>query len=264
MSAYRKFLEIREKNNSILCVGLDTSIDKLPALFSPTVDSMLAFNKEIIDATKGIVCAYKINFAFYEQYGIKGMEVLKGTISHIPADIFVIADAKRGDIGNTSKAYAKSVFEYFGADSITANPYMGRDSVEPFLDYADKFVFLLALTSNPGSNDFQRLEDGGKPIYHHVISKSSEWAGTEQLGYVCGATHPAELADIRKIIPNHLLLIPGIGAQGGDVEAVLDANSAGPAIINSSRAIIYASGGTDFAEKAMQAAEESRAKFNRQ
>lgn len=262
MNAYEKFLKIRAKNNSILCVGLDTSIDKLPVIFNSNVGSMLAFNKEIINATKDLVCAFKINFAFYEQYGIEGMEVLEKTIALIPDDIFIIADAKRGDIGNTSKAYAKSVFEYFGADSITVNPYMGRDSVEPFLDYTEKFVFLLALTSNPGSNDFQRLEDSGKPVYFHVISKSSKWSGVEQLGYVCGATHPSELKDIRELIPENLLLIPGIGAQGGDVDAVLEANSSGPAIINSSRAIIYASNGKDFAEKARLAAERSRAQFN--
>ncbi len=262
MNAYQKFLEIRAKNNSILCVGLDTSIDKLPAMFDSNVSSMLSFNEEIINATKYLVCAYKLNFAFYEQYGVEGMEILAKTIALIPDDIFIIADAKRGDIGNTSKAYAKSVFDYFGADSITVNPYMGRDSVEPFLEYTDKIVFLLALTSNPGSYDFQRLTDSGKPVYHHVISKSSKWSGAGQLGYVAGATHPAELKDIRRLVPENLLLIPGIGAQGGDVEAVLKANANGPAIINSSRAIIYASGGVDFAEKARRAAEESKTMFN--
>jgi orotidine-5'-phosphate decarboxylase len=246
MNAFKKFEEIREKNNSILCVGLDSEIEKLPIKFKRDVASLFDFNRVIIDATKDLVCAYKINFAFYEQYGIEGFEVLKKTFEYIPEDIFTIADAKRGDIGNTSKAYAKSCFEYFGADSITVSPYMGQDSVQPFLDYNDKMVFILALTSNKGSMDFQRLVADEKPIFKHIVDKSMTWANHENIGYVVGATHPNVLKELRDSIPNNCFLIPGIGAQGGSIEDTIKANSNGPAIINVSRSIIFASDALDF------------------
>ena len=254
MNSYEKYQIAKEKNNSILCVGLDTDINKLPGGLLKDAEGMLEFNRQIIEATKDLVCSFKINFAFYETLGAAGFEILNKTIEIIPDNIFIIADAKRGDIGNTSKSYADSCFNYFKADAITVHPYMGIDSVSPFLSFKDKFVFLLALTSNPGSNDFQQLICDGKPLFQHTIEKSAEWAGKDNLGYVVGATHPDDLIKIRQIIPDRLLLIPGVGTQGGDTEAILKANNNADAIINVSRDIIYASSGTDFAEKARERA----------
>ncbi len=262
MNALEKLKKIREEKKSLLCVGLDTDINKLPQGIGRSVDGILEFNKSIIESTAGYAAAYKINFAFYEQYGVRGFEILKETFGMIPQEIFTIADAKRGDIGNTSKAYAVSCFDYFGADSVTVNPYMGYDSVSPFLEYKDKMVFLLCLTSNSGSNDFQRLGSSGMPVYRHVYHASSKWAPEDMLGYVIGATHPGELAEIREDIPGRVLLIPGIGAQGGDIEAVIKANAGGPALINVSRSVIYASSGADFAEKAAEKAKYYMDEFN--
>lgn len=233
----------------MLCVGLDPDIDKLPQKYSCKVSSILDFNKEIIDSTYDHCCGYKLNFAFFERYGVEGYEILKKTFEHIPSDRFTIADAKRGDIGNTSKAYASSVFEYFEADSITVSPYMGEDSVKPFLDFADKLTFILCLTSNNGARDFQKLTSNGKLIYEHVLSKSLSWGAKENLGFVTGATRPEELSNIRKKALDNVLLIPGIGAQGGDIKSTISANASGPALINSSRGIIYASSENDFANK---------------
>lgn len=246
MNAYEKFIDCREKNNSLLCVGLDTDVGKLPQGISKDISGIYEFNKKVIEATKDLVCAYKINFAFYEQYGTAGIEIMKKTFDLIPHGIFTIADAKRGDIGNTSSAYAKSVFEYFGADSVTLSPYMGSDSIQPFLEHKSKMAFLLALTSNKGSADFQRLQSGGEPFYKHVIKRSAQWAGKDNLGYVIGATHPGELVEIRNEIPDRVILIPGVGSQGGDTAAVLKANNSGPAMINVSRDIIYTSHEADF------------------
>ncbi|MDA3844318.1 MAG: orotidine-5'-phosphate decarboxylase [Candidatus Kapabacteria bacterium] len=263
MNTYKKLEAATKKNNSILCCGLDSDVNKIPEFLGRDLDGILEFNRLIIEATKDLVNSYKINFAFYEQYGTEGFDILKKTFEFIPDDIVTIADAKRGDIGNTSKSYAKSCFEYFNADSITVNPYMGYDSYAPFLEYEDKMVFLLALTSNPGSADFQRLIADGKPIYRHVFEKTMARTDDAQLGYVVGATHPDELADLRAIAPKRVLLIPGVGAQGGDVESVIKANTGGPCVINASRGIIYASAGKDFAEKAREKTEFFRAQFNR-
>lgn len=246
MKAYEKFKNIRNINSSILCVGLDTDINKFPARFSKGIDSIIDFNKAIIDATKDLVCAYKMNFAFYEQYGAQGMDILEETFEYIPDDIFTIADAKRADIGNTSAAYAKSVFDVFNADSITVNPYMGSDSIEPFFENKDKYVFVLALTSNPGSTDYQRLIANGKPIYRCVIEKASHDYAPDQLGFVVGATHPEEITEIREYCQDNMFLIPGVGAQGGDIEAVIKSNGNSPAMINVSRGVIYPSGEGDF------------------
>lgn len=242
-------------NKTFLCAGLDTDIKKLPSHMEKSVDNIIEFNRSIIEATKDLVCSYKINFAFYEQYGAKGFEILKETFDIIPDDIFTIADAKRGDIGNTSGAYAKSCFDYFGADSVTVNPYMGKDSVMPFLEHKDKIVFLLALTSNPGSDDFQKIISKDKDIYKYVIEKSSEWASPDNIGYVTGATHPREISDIRKIIPENPLLIPGIGAQGGNLDGVLNAVKGTTALINASRSLIYASSDKNFANISRKVAE---------
>jgi orotidine-5'-phosphate decarboxylase len=246
MNAYDKLSRIQKLNNSMLCVGLDPDIGRLPKHMEPNLSSILDFNHVVIEATKDIVCSYKINFAFYEQYGVEGFEILKATFDMIPDYIFTIADAKRGDIGNTSKAYAKSSFEYFNADSVTVNPYMGHDSVLPFLEYTDKMIFLLAITSNNGSLDFQRLVSDKKPIYKHVIEKSKAWADPKNLGYVIGATHPDVLKQIRNFLPANYLLIPGIGVQGGSVEETIKANNKGPAVVNVSRSVIYASHGLDY------------------
>ena len=262
MKTFEKIQSIRQKNHSILCVGLDTNIEKLPKIFDKNVESILKFNKSIIDATSDLVCAYKINFAFYEQYGVEGFSIIKKTIEYIGKNIVVIADAKRGDIGNTSKAYAKSVFEYFNADAITVNPYMGQDSIKPFLDFKDKMTFVLAVTSNRGSLDFQRIMSNGKPIYQYVIDKSKKWADSKILGYVIGATHPDVLKQIRQDLPNNCFLIPGIGAQGGSIIETIQANQNGPAIINVSRSIIYASIGDDYIDSVRKQAEFFKNSFN--
>lgn len=262
MNAFDKLINSTEKNKTLLCVGLDTDIDKIPIQFQNGLEGILDFNKAIIEATSDLVNSYKLNFAFYEQYGIEGMMILKKTIEHIPNNILKIADAKRGDIGNTSKSYAKAAFEAFGCDAITVSPYMGEDSIKPFLEYKDKMTFILCLTSNQGSNDFQRLEFNGKPLYKSVLEKTILWGSKEQVGYVVGATHPNELMGIREIAQENPLLIPGIGAQGGDLEATLKANQNAPAMINASRAVIYASSGLDFAEKAREKALEYQMLMN--
>ena len=255
MNSYEKLTEAIKRSDSLLCIGLDSDISRLPESVEKSLSGLFLFNLKIIEATRSFASAYKLNFAFYEQYGSEGFVVLKETINSIPEDKFIIADAKRGDIGNTSKAYAKSVFEYFKADAITVSPYMGSDSLKPFLEYDDKMIFVLALTSNPGSKDFQRLQCEGKPLFQQVIETTSEYGNKYNTGYVVGATHPEDLKLIRKIIPEHYLLIPGVGTQGGDVHAVLDANAGGPVIINVSRDIIYSSGLEIFAEAAAQKAE---------
>jgi orotidine-5'-phosphate decarboxylase len=240
---------------SFLCVGLDTDIKKIPPHLLNEEDPVFAFNKSIIDATAEYAVAYKPNTAFYEVYGAKGWASLEKTINYIKekhSGIFVIADAKRGDIGNTSANYARAFFETLKADALTVAPYMGVDSVEPFLGFEDKWVVLLALTSNKGSKDFQYLNAEGKELYKNVLMKSQEWADDNKMMYVVGATHPEELGEIRKMLPNHFFLVPGVGAQGGDLQAVArhGLNSQIGLLVNSSRGIIYASNGEDFAEKA--------------
>lgn len=262
MQAFQKLQEATARNNSVLCVGLDTELSKLPGHFPREKESIIRFNEEIISATKDCVNSYKINFAFYEQYGRHAFGLIERTIAAIPKDIMIIADAKRGDIGNTSRAYANAVFNELKCDSVTVSPYMGGDSVKPFLEYEEKMVFLLCLTSNPGSRDFEYLNSGGMPLYKHVMKRSMEWADEKRLGYVVGATHPSELAELREMAGGHAFLIPGIGAQGGDAEATLKANGAAPALVNLSRAVIYASPEKDFAEKARETALSYRDLFN--
>lgn len=240
---------------SFLCVGLDTDIKKIPQHLLNEEDPVFAFNKAIIDATSEYAVAYKPNTAFYEVYGAKGWASLEKTINYIKEnhpEIFVIADAKRGDIGNTSANYARAFFETLKADALTVAPYMGVDSVEPFLGFDDKWVVLLALTSNKGSKDFQYLNAEGKELYKNVLMKSQEWADDNKMMYVVGATHPEELGEIRQMLPNHFFLVPGVGAQGGDLQAVAKhgLNDQFGLLVNSSRGIIYASNGEDFAEKA--------------
>lgn len=242
---------------SFLCIGLDTDIQKIPEHLLKFDDPVFEFNKQIIDSTKDLCVAYKLNTAFYESNGINGWKSLMKTIEYIPKNIFSIADAKRGDIGNTSKMYAKTFFETMDFDSITVNPYMGSDSVEPFLDFNNKWVILLALTSNKGSEDFQNFSNQSNvKLYQQVIEKSINWSDDSRIMYVVGATKSDSLKEIRKIIPDHFLLIPGVGAQGGSLDDVVKfgMNKDCGLLINSSRSIIYAGHGENFAENAREAA----------
>ena len=247
---------------TFLCVGLDTDINKIPAHLKNEDDPIFAFNKAIIDATAPYCVAYKPNLAFYECYGLKGMLAFEKTIQYIkenPPNHFIIDDAKRGDIGNTSKMYAQTFFEEYNLDSVTVAPYMGEDSVKPFLEYDGKWVILLALTSNKGSHDFQLTEDKqGERIFEKVLKKSQEWGTTENLMYVVGATQGKMFEDIRRIAPEHFLLVPGVGAQGGSLQEVCKYGMTKDCglLVNSSRGIIYASADTDFAEVAAVKAKE--------
>ena len=247
---------------TFLCVGLDTDINKIPAHLKNEDDPIFAFNKAIIDATAPYCVAYKPNLAFYECYGLKGMIAFEKTIKYLKENHpshFIIADAKRGDIGNTSKMYAQTFFEEYNLDSVTVAPYMGEDSVKPFLEYDGKWVILLALTSNKGSHDFQLTEDKqGERLFEKVLKKSQEWGTTENLMYVVGATQGKMFEDIRRIAPNHFLLVPGVGAQGGSLQEVCKYGMTKDCglLVNSSRGIIYASKDEDFAEIAGQKAKE--------
>lgn len=237
-----------------MCVGLDTDIKKIPSSLLETEDPIFEFNKQIIDATAAYCVAYKPNLAFYEAQGPTGLESLQKTIEYIPKEIFTIADAKRGDIGNTSSLYARAFFETMNFDSITVAPYMGEDSVAPFLQYGGKWVILLALTSNKGSYDFQDLEivESGSKLYQEVLQISQRWGSIENLMYVVGATKAESLVDIRKLVPDHFLLVPGVGAQGGSLKEVAKhgMNKDCGLLVNSSRGVIYASSEKDFAAKA--------------
>lgn len=240
---------------SFLCIGLDVDLAKIPQYLLQLEDPIFEFNKAIIDATHDLCVSYKPNTAFYEAYGIKGWQSLQKTINYINdnyPEIFTIADAKRGDIGNTSSMYAKAFFEDLNFDSVTVAPYMGKDSVEPFLEFKNKYTILLALTSNEGAFDFQTLQVNGNELYKQVLETSKTWKNSENLMYVVGATKAEYFKEIRKIVPNSFLLVPGVGAQGGSLSEVCKygMNDTIGLLINSSRAIIYASNGIDFAKKA--------------
>jgi orotidine-5'-phosphate decarboxylase len=256
------FQQIKNKR-SFLCVGLDTDIQKIPEHLFDTEDPVFTFNKEIIDATASYAVAYKPNLAFYESLGTQGWQSLEKTVTYIREnypDIFLIADAKRGDIGNTSGLYARAFFETLEFDAVTVAPYMGEDSVKPFLAYPGKWVILLALTSNKGAADFQYLEDknSGDRLFESVLKTSQNWGSAENMMYVVGATKAERLKEIRSIVPDHFLLVPGVGAQGGSLQEVArnGMNSTCGLLVNSSRNIIYASDGEDFAQKAGEAAKE--------
>jgi orotidine-5'-phosphate decarboxylase len=250
-----------KKKNSFLCIGLDVDLNKIPKHLLSEEDPVFAFNKAIIDATHQLCVAYKPNTAFYEAYGLKGWKALEKTINYLNEnypDIFTIADAKRGDIGNTSTMYAKAFFEDLAFDSVTVAPYMGKDSVEPFLAFENKYTIMLALTSNEGAFDFQTKIVEGKELYKHVLETSKSWKNSINLMYVVGATKAEYLADIRTIVPDSFLLVPGVGAQGGNLQDVCKygMNDNVGLLINSSRGILYASQSEDFAEAAFQKAKE--------
>ncbi len=250
----KSFLKQRiQKVGSVLTIGLDTAVEKLPSSVHADV---LAFNKAIIDATRDECIAYKPNFAFYEALGPQGWNILQKTIEYIGDDHFIIADAKRGDIGNTSAMYAKAVFNEMGCDAITVNPYMGEDCVTPFFQDG-KWVIALALTSNKGSQDFQqKVLSNGNKLYQEVMQTTASWGSADNTMFVLGATHPSEVEACRKSFPYHFFLIPGIGAQGGDLDAICEAglNSEGGLLINASRSILYAGSDTDFADQAKKEA----------
>ncbi len=257
----QQLIEQIQKKKSFLCVGLDTDINKIPQDLLALEDPVFEFNKQIITKTAEFAVAYKPNTAFYEVYGAKGWQSLERTIQYIKInypDIFIIADAKRGDIGNTSANYAKAFFETLKADALTVAPYMGKDSVEPFLGFDDKWVVLLALTSNKGSQDFQYLNVGERMLHQQVLQTATTWASSEKMMFVVGATHPEELGEIRKMLPDYFFLVPGVGAQGGDLQAVAKhgLNKDCGLLVNSSRGIIYASNKFDFAERAAEEAQK--------
>ncbi len=257
MTFLKRIREVQSDRDSLLCIGLDADPEKIPAHLQSMENPVLEFNRQIIDATQDLVCAYKPNLAFYEALGERGMVALRETVKLIPKSILTIGDGKRGDIGNTAERYAQSLFNDFRFDAVTVNPYMGFDSVEPFSKNPEKGVFILALTSNPGSKDFQRLKVNARPMYEKIVRAAKQWNSNQNLGLVVGATHPKELQSIRRIVPEMPILIPGIGKQGGDLKSAIrfgcDKNGQ-LAIINASRSIIYASSGMDFAEAARKEA----------
>ena len=264
MSFVDKLWTTSRRNRSLLCVGLDPDPSLMP------LADIFEFNRCIIDATADVVCAYKPNMAFYEAAGLDGLKALLRTVEYVPDGIPVISDAKRGDIGNTARAYARSVFEGFGFDAVTVNPYLGKDALDPFFEYADRGVFVLCRTSNPGARDFQdlpvRLGEDEMPLYQAVALRAREWNTRGNVGLVVGATYPDEIARVRALCPDMPFLVPGVGAQGGDLEAAvragLDVRGRG-VIVNVSRQVLYASKGPDFADAARLAAEKARDDINR-
>jgi len=255
----KELIDTIRKKSSFLCVGLDSDLSKIPQHLMKEDDPVFEFNKQIIDATIDLAVAYKPNLAFYESEGMKGWISLERTISYLNMkrnEVFIIADAKRGDIGNTSRHYAKAFFDILNVDAVTVAPYMGSDSVQPFLVYPGKWVILLALTSNKGASDFQYLETDGGHMFEHVLQTSSLWGSPENMMYVVGATQARQLEVIRKIVPDHFLLVPGVGAQGGSLHEVAKYGMTKDVglLVNASRSILFASNGEDFAEKAREEA----------
>lgn len=267
MNFKEKLHQATRRHSSLVCVGLDTDVAKLPYGVRDKQDPILYFNQKIIDATADLVCCYKPNFAFYGALGASGFATLQRTIEHVPDHVPVLVDAKVGDIGNTADQYAKKFFSALDADALTVTPYMGYDAVAPFTSYKNKTTFLVCLTSNPGADDFEKQQMGDRPLYEHVIAKAHEWNAANNIGLVIGATQPEHFARVRELAPELPLLIPGIGAQGGDVATAVkngqDKNGAG-IIVNSSRGIIFASQGDDYAEAARAAALALRDAINAQ
>jgi len=255
MKFKERISQLVKERKSLICVGLDTDPSKIPEHLKTLDNPILEFNKQIISATSDVCLAYKPNIAFYEVLGKEGWEILRATLEAIPSQVLTIIDAKRGDIGNSSRMYAKAIFEHLGADAVTVSPYLGEDSLAPFFEYKDKFAFVLALTSNPSSQDFQLLEFGGKPLYHIVAESVQKWNKNDNLGLVVGASHPDKIKEMRELSGNLPFLIPGVGAQGGDLETASKYgtdNGKSIALINVSRSVIYASSEVDFAEKARE------------
>lgn len=254
-----------QKNHSLVCVGLDPDLARFPEALRRTDDAIFTFNRAIIEQTADVACAYKLNLAFYEAHGPRGLEALERTIRAVPDEVVVIGDAKRGDIDNTARMYASALFEYYRFDAATVNPYQGRDAVQPFLDYQDRGVFVLCLNSNASAREFQDLQVNGHPLYLEVAQAAGRWNAYGNAGLVVGATNADALTGIRETAPDMPLLIPGIGTQGGDLKTVvrhgLDRHGAG-ILVNSSRSILYASSGPDFAAAARQAAIQLRDEIN--
>ena len=265
MNFSQRLRAIQRKSRSLLCIGLDTDINKVPEFLFAYGDPIFEFNRRIIDATRDLVCAYKLNLAFYESTGEHGWYTVHQTLARIPDDIVTIGDAKRGDIGNSAERYARLIVHDYEFTACTVNPYMGSDSVHPFIASRAQGAFILALTSNPGAKDFQYLKVGGRPLYERVVAKVKRWNTRKNCGLVVGATRPRELRRIRKLAPDMPILIPGIGAQGGDLKLTVrfgcDCNGE-MAVINASRSILYASGGEDFADAARAAAISLRDEIN--
>ena len=257
MNVQQLITQIKQKK-SYLCIGLDSDITKIPKHLQSFPDAVFSFNKAIIDATKNFCVSYKINTAFYEAQGVKGWETIEKTVDYIGDEHFKIADAKRGDIGNTSAQYAKTFFKTFNFDAVTVAPYMGEDSVRPFLEYNNKVTIVLGLTSNAGAKDFELQKTGNDFLYEKVIKTVATWGSTNNLMFVAGATQASELAGIRKIIPEHFLLVPGVGTQGGSLQEVskFGINKNGGLLVNVSRAIIFANTGENFANEAKHAAQQ--------
>jgi orotidine-5'-phosphate decarboxylase len=265
MNFVQRLRKIQRKHKSLLCIGLDTDINKIPEFLFEYGDPVYEFNRRIIDATKDLVCAYKINLAFYESTGEHGWYTVHQTLARIPEEIVTIGDAKRGDIGNSAEMYAKLLVDDYEFAASTVNPYMGEDSVQPFIKNKEQGAFVLALTSNPGARDFQYLKVNGRPLYEHVVARTKKWNTKKNIGLVVGATRPQELQRIRRMVPDMPILIPGVGAQGGDLQAAVryGCDKKGElAVINASRSIIYASRGEDFAKKAREAAKAMRDEIN--
>jgi orotidine-5'-phosphate decarboxylase len=265
MKFYSKLRAIQRKNNSLLCVGLDPDVRRIPGHLLSQKDAVVEFCRCIIAQTSDLVCAYKLNLAFFETLGEAGWSTIHRVLELVPPEVVTIGDGKRGDIGNTAEMYARALFSDFKFDAATVHPYMGQDSVQPFVTDRDHGAFILALTSNPGARDFQSLKVKGKPLYEHVIARAKKWNSNGNIGIVVGATRAVQLRDIRHLIPSVPLLVPGVGAQGGDLRAAVrygcDADGE-MAIINASRSILYASPGADFAEAARRSAMTMRDEMN--
>ena len=262
----KKYQTASQRNNSLLCIGLDTDISKLPKSVLNSSNPVLYFNKKIIDATSDLVCCYKPNYAFYGVLGDRGWSTLRETIEYIPKDIPVLVDAKIGDIGNTSSLYARMFFEELNADALTVTPYMGEDCVLPFLDYRDRTTFIVCLTSNKGADDFEKRLSDGSPLFEHVIKKALEWSPNKNCGLVIGATQPEYFSRVRLLAPDMPLLIPGIGAQGGNPKEVVihgQDSRGGGIIVNSSRGIIFSSPNKDYAQAARESAKNLRDELNK-
>lgn len=265
MSFNEKLLKIQKEKNSLLCIGLDSDIERIPEKFLKSTYPQLEFNRDIIQSTKDLVCAYKLNLAFYEELGVKGIEALEKTLELIPDDIIKIADGKRGDIGSTAVKQAKTLFNTFNFDAVTVNPYMGFDAIEPFIKHSQKGVFVLCVTSNEGAKDFQYLNCSGKQLFEHVATKSKKWNKHNNIGLVVGATHIAELKKLRTILPDIPFLIPGIGAQKGDLEKTIKygcSENGFNVIINISRAIIFSSSSNNFQESIRKTTEKYFSEIN--